>query len=81
MITRQQALDVGVPKEWITQDFLERTDDVDILRTQLCEDCGAVIQVHPDARWRMKITAIRCQGCAEKLIAKGYSAFEAYCVD
>lgn len=80
MISKSRALELGIPAEWLDAGFLERNDEGTVV-TQWCDDCGAVIAVHPDGRWRLKITAIRCKVCAQKLIDKGYDAFEAYCVE
>ena len=45
--------------------------------TQYCDDCGAVIAEHPNARWRFNLHTIRCDECREKLIEAGYDSFEA----
>jgi len=76
-ITRQRAIEIGFPKEWITEKTLQGEDE-ESLKTQWCEDCGKIITVHPDARWRLQITAIRCNSCADKLIAQGVDRFDAF---
>lgn len=77
MMTKEEALELGVPEQWIDKAFLERNDKI-MLRTQKCDDCGAIIKVHPDARWRLRLEQIRCNPCIRRLLTgKGLSEFEA----
>ena len=45
--------------------------------TQTCDDCGKVIEVHPDARWRFSAHVIRCVACQDAAIAGGASLTDA----
>jgi hypothetical protein len=80
MITRERALELGIPKEWIDDKYLKKNDE-ETIKTQRCDDCKKVIKVHPDGRWRLKLVAIRCVECAQKLIDRGYDRFDSYFVE
>ena len=49
-------------------------------RTQTCDDCGKVMAVHPDARWRFQNHVIRCVPCQKTAQEAGCTPVEAMLV-
>jgi len=48
------------------------------MRTSTCDQCGAVLHIFPDGRWRFRQNPIRCADCQEHLIREyGLTSYEA----
>ena len=73
-MTREEALQLGIPEGYV-QFFLTMTPIE--ARTQRCEDCGCIIKVHDDARWRFRLHRIRCEDCYLQALLRGYTEYEA----
>ena len=76
-MTEQEALRLGIPSGMYSA-FAHLT--VEEAKTQKC-DCGRVMVVHPDARWRFQGHVIRCVPCQKKAEAAGYNTWEAMYVE
>lgn len=79
---------VGLPKnkgyEDYAREWMQKGMTVSEALTQTCdgwgEPCPSRI-IHPNAKWRFKVHAIRCQECRNKAMAAGYDYYEATYVD
>lgn len=58
-MTEEEADQIGFPREWLPTDLT-----VEEAKINRCEVCGRIISRHPDARWRLSISPIRCKHCA-----------------
>lgn len=76
---------VGLPKDKfyvdMVSEWLQMGMTVAEALTQTCdgwgdEPCSSRI-IHSDAKWRFKVTAIRCPSCAKKAMVAGYDYYEA----
>lgn len=74
-MTRDEAIQIGFPVEWLPSDL-----SVAESKRNTCDDCGVLIEEHPDARWRLRLSPCRCESCANKIIARGETVYEAYYV-
>ena len=75
---------VGLPQwknyEDYVWEWIQKGMTVEEALTQTCDGwdvpCPSRI-IHPDAKWRFKVTAIRCPECVKKAMAAGYDRYEA----
>jgi len=74
-MTRDEAKQIGFPLEWLPSNLT-----IEQAKQNHCDDCGALIEEHPDARWRLRLSPCRCVACAEWMIARGEDSWEAYYV-
>lgn len=73
-MTRDEARRIGIPDGFYAG-FAHLTPKQAV--TQGCADCGRVMTIHPDARWRFQNHVIRCWSCQQGAVQAGYTEHEA----
>ncbi len=63
------------------RDWQRRGLTVQEALTQRCTDCGAIIDLHTTALWRIRPHVIRCAGCQQRAMRDGATAYDAKFVD
>lgn len=77
------GLDAGYCQEYNFFLDIDPDDDERIqeLMVRRCHDCMKALGTYEDVKWRFRQHAIRCPNCANALMQRGESHFDAYYVE